>query len=98
MTLTFYFRSSYNMPNGYELMLKLNNGNKAAWTSINSLASPVDANFATSEYYPNINLLRIWKTTSTTDYQVSLGSYTTATDVQSFGFTFCYVQGSSVYY
>lgn len=98
MTLTFDFRSSYSMSNGFELMLKLNNNNKAAWTSIASLAAPVDANYGNSDYFPNINLLRIFKITTTTDYQISLGSYTTATDVQSFGFTFAYVQSSAIYY
>ena len=79
-------------------MLKLNNNNKAAWTSITSLSAPVDANYGNSEYFPNINLLRIYKTTGTYDSQISLGTYTTANDIQSFGFTFCYVQTAGIYY
>lgn len=98
MSLTFNFTNWNDIPNGSELMLKLNNNNIAAWTSILSLKSPSNTNYNTSEYYPNINLLRIWKTTTTTQYTVSLGTYPTSDDVQSWGFTFAYVSSSSIYY
>lgn len=97
MTLSMVF-SSYDVANGEEVYLKLNKNNVGAWLSYAGLAAYSDSNYNSFEYYPNINLLRIWKTTSTTDLTISLGSYPTSTDVQSWAFSFGYVASTSIYY
>jgi hypothetical protein len=80
MAITFVF-TSFIMPSVYELVIKLNNNNRKAWTSIANLASPIDANYSTYEYYPNLNLLRIFKTNGNTDYSVSMNTFPTSIDV-----------------
>lgn len=98
MSLSFNFTNNYDMPNGYELMIKLNNGNTGAWMSYPNLATPSNTHYNTSEYYPNINLLRVWKTTTSTVYSISLGTYPTSNAVSSWGFSFAYVSSASEYY
>lgn len=74
----------YNPPSGTEVLVKFKNNALKAFTSINTLTSLSNSNYGGYEYYPNINLCVFRKTTGTNDRSISLGSYPTSDDQQSY--------------
>ena len=78
MALSFGY-SSYAIPNGVESLVKFQNNQLVALTSISTLTSLSNSNF-NYQYYPNINLCSFIKSNSNTDYGFNLGSYPTSID------------------
>ncbi len=80
LTLTY---SSYNIPNGDQIIVKFKNNEIPAFTSVTNLRILSNTNF-NYEYYPNINLCVFIKVTSNTDYDLSLGTFPTYSDEQGY--------------
>ena len=88
MAVSFSFRNSGgNFGNGAETVVKFKNNYIDALTSLNTLTSLSNSNFA-YEYYPNINLALFRYTGTGTTRSFNLGSYPTSTDQQTFTLSF----------
>jgi hypothetical protein len=84
MSMSFtYSNSGGNFGNGAETVVKFRNNYIPALTSLATLTSLSNSNFA-YEYYPNINLALFRYTGTGTSRGFSLGQYPTSTDQQDF--------------
>ena len=94
MSLSFRY-SSATYGNGAETIVKFKNNYIPALTSLSTLTSLSNSNYA-YEYYPNINLALFRYTGSGSARQFSLGTYPTANDQQTFQITFVHTfQGTT---
>ena len=82
-----YSNSGGNMGNGAETVVKFKNNYIPALTSLTTLTTLSNSNFA-YEYYPNINLALFRYTGSGTTRSFSLGTYPTSIEQQTFQITF----------
>ena len=88
MSVSFsYSNSGGNIGNGAETVVKFKNNFIPALTSLNTLTTLSNSNFA-YEYYPNINLALFRYTGSGTTRSFSLGTYPTSIDQQTFQLSF----------
>ena len=88
MSVTFsYSNSGGNIGNGAETIVKFDNNDIPALTSLATLTSLTNSNFA-YEYYPNINLALFRYTGGGTTRSFSLGTYPTSNDQQTFKLSF----------
>ena len=88
MSVTFsYSNSGGNIGYGQETIVKFDNNDIPALTSLATLTSLSNSNFA-YEYYPVVNVALFRYTGGGTTRSFSLGTYPTSTDVQSFKLTF----------
>lgn len=78
-----FYWNSYWPGTGDQILLKWNNNNMKALTSISGLTS-LSNSYYSYEYYPNINLCVFIKTTSNSKKDLSLGSFTTNIDQQNY--------------
>lgn len=84
MTMSFtYTNSGGNFGNGAETVVKFRNNYIPALTSLATLTTLSNSNFA-YEYYPNINLALFRYTGTGTRRNFNLGTYPTSIDTQNF--------------
>jgi len=98
LSLNMNYGNNWYPGNGDEILVKFENDNIKALTSLSSLTNLAQSNYA-YEYYPNINLCVFKKNTGTSDSSISLGSFPTATQVQSYKVSFItgYPDSTNVY-
>lgn len=84
----------YYPPNGAEVLVKYQNDELKALTSISTLTTLSNSNYA-YEYYPNINLCVFKKNTNNNDKTISLGSYPTSEDQRSYTISWMYAYPSN---
>ena len=78
----------YYPPINSEVIVKFRNNEIKALASLSGLTSLTNTNYGHYEYYPNINLCLFKKDTNTNDKTISLGSFDTSTDKQSYRITY----------
>lgn len=98
LTLGAYY-TSYNPPNGAQIAYKFKNNDLGALSSLASLPSISNSDYA-YEYYPNINLCMFKRNTGNTVNSFSLGNFPTTSAVSTFttAFITAYHDTSNIYY
>lgn len=99
MSIGIYYSSLNLYWTGYETWVKFKNNQITALTALTALTTLTQGGF-TYQYYPNVNLCVFTKSADYTIYGVTLGSFMTSTDVQSFTISFLYTftSQSALYY
>lgn len=94
MSLSFSYNSFNIYYTGYETIVKFDNNDIPALTSLATLPSLSNTAY-NYQYYPNINLCSFIKKVNSNNYGFSLGTYPTSTDQQSFQLSYVYTFVSS---
>jgi hypothetical protein len=84
-----FYWNSYYPGTGDQILLKWQNNAIPALTSLAGLTS-LSNSYYSYEYYPNINLCVFIKTSSNSNKYLSLGSFTTSIDQQSYEVSWVY--------